>query len=149
MGIIGDAFGKLFEVIWEGIKWIGEFIRDLFQGLIDLIVGFFELIFALIDGLLYFLYMIGVVAVKLFTLFFELAKFLWSLVTGFGRTLASLSYTPQGSSGTAYSGMLGKLFDYLSFLQIDVLAYVLLFVLWYITAITALKLISSIRVGGD
>jgi hypothetical protein len=149
MGIIGDAFGKLFDVIWGVIEWIGSLIRDLFQGLIDLIVGFFKIIYALIDGLLYFLYMIGVLAVKLFLVLGEVGKLLWSLVVGFGKTLVSLSYTPQGSSGSGYSENIGKVFDLLDFFQIDVIAYILLFVLWYTTAISAMKLLSSIRIGGD
>ncbi|GIN62758.1 hypothetical protein J27TS8_27510 [Robertmurraya siralis] len=149
MGIIGDAFGKLFGVIWDGIKWLGNLLWSLFQGLIDIIVGFFEVIYALIAGLLYFLFKIGVLAVKLFTLLLETAKILWSLVVGFGKTLASLAYSPRGGSGTGYSEMLGKLFDNLSLLQINVIAYILLFILWMFTAVGAIKLISSIRVGGD
>lgn len=149
MGIIGDAFGKLFKVIWDGIKWLGNALFSLFQGLVDIIVNFFEVIFAVIAGLLYFLFKIGVLAVKLFQLLFETAKILWSLVVGFGRTLASLSYSPQGSSGTGYSEILGKLFSNLSVLQIDVIAYILLFVIWMFTAVGAIRLVSSIRVGGD
>lgn len=149
MGIIGDAFGKLFKVIWDGIKWLGNQIWSFFQTLIDIIVNFIEVIFALITGFLYFLYKIGVLAVKLFQLLFETAKILWSLVVGFGRTLASLSYTPRGSSGTGYSEILGKLFSNLSVLQIDSIAYILLFVIWMFTAVGAIRLVSSIRVGGD
>lgn len=149
MGIIGDAFGKLFKVIWDGIKWLGNQIWSFFQTLIEIIVNFIEVIFALITGFLYFLYKIGVLAVKLFQLLFETAKILWSLVVGFGRTLASLSYTPRGSSGTGYSEILGKLFSNLSVLQIDSIAYILLFVIWMFTAVGAIRLVSSIRVGGD
>lgn len=149
MGIIGDAFGSLFGVIWDGLKWLGNFIKSLFQGLIDILVNFFKVIYDLIDGLLYFLYKCGVLLVKLFELLLNTAKLLWSLIVGFGRTLASLSYSPRGSSGTGYSEMLGKLFSNLSFLQIDVIAYILLFAIWIITAVAAMKLLSSIRVGGD
>ena len=148
-GIIGDAFGKLFKVIWDGIKWVGNLLKNLFQGLVDIIVGFFLIIYALIDGLLYFLYKIGVLAVKLFILLFETAKLLWAIVVGFAKTLASLAYTPQTTSGTGYSDMLGKLFKNLSVLQIDVIAYILLFVIWMFTAVGAIKLLSSIRVGGE
>jgi hypothetical protein len=149
VGIIGDAFGSLFNVIWDGLKWIGNFIKNLFQGLIDILVGFFKVIYDLIDGLLYFLYQCGVLIVKLFELLLQTAKLLWSLVVGFGKTLASLSYSPRSSSGTGYSEMLGKLFSNLSYLQIDTIAYILLFLLWIFTAIAAMKLLSSIRVGGD
>jgi hypothetical protein len=160
MGIIGDAFQKLFTflgsifsglfgVVWDGIKWLGNFIKSLFQSLLDVLIGFFKAIYALIDGILYLLYMIGVLAVKLFLVIFEAAKILWSLIVGFGRTLASLQYTPRSGSGNGYSEIIGKLFKSLNVLQLDGIAYILLFCLWFMTAITAIKLISSIRVGGD
>ncbi|MEF7566333.1 hypothetical protein V4V35_25420 [Bacillus infantis] len=160
MGVIGDAFKKLFNflkslftnlfgVIWDGIKWIGDVLRKLFQNLIDIIVGFFKVIYALIDGLLYLLYMIGVLAVKLFLVIFEAAKVLWALIVGFVKTLASLKYTPHSSGGNGYSEMIGKIFNALKPMQIDPIAYILLFILWFVTAIAAIKLISSIRVGGD
>lgn len=160
MGIIGGAFKKLFNflaglfgglfgVIWDGIKWIGNLLKKLFQNLLDVIIGFFKVIYALIDGLLYLLYMIGVLAIKLFLVIFEAAKVLWSLIVGFGRTLASLHYSPRASSGNGYSEIIGKLFKNLSVLNLDAIAYILLFCLWFITAITAIKLVSSIRVGGD
>jgi len=149
MGIIGDAFGKLFSLIWQVVLWVGNLIKSLFQGLVDILIGFFKVIYDLIEGLLYLLYMIGVLAVKFFLVIFNGAKLLWSLVVGFGRTLASLSYSPRGGSGNGYSEMIGRLFDNLSVLQLTPIAYILLFALWFITAITAIKLISSIRVGGD
>ena len=145
----GDLFGKLFSVIWEGIKWLGNLLKNLFQGLIDLLIIFFTAIFDVIKGLLYLLYMIGVLAVKLFLVIFEAAKILWSLIVGFGRTLASLNYSPRSGSGHGYSEVMGKLMTNLNVLQIDVIAYIMLFVLWFITAISAMKLISSIRVGGE
>lgn len=160
MNVIGNAFKKLFfflvsifstlfGVIWDGIKWIGNLLRKLFQNLLDVLIGFFKVIYALIDGLLYLLYMIGVLAVKLFLVIFEAAKLLWSLIVGFVRTLASLHYTPRSGSGNGYSEMIGKLFHALQPMQINVVAYILLFILWFVTAIAAIKLISSIRVGGD
>jgi hypothetical protein len=148
-GILGDAFSKLFDLLWAVIEWIGNLIRNLFQTLIDLILLFFEIIFALIDGLLYFLFKIGVLAVKLFQVIFETLKVLYSLVVGFGKTLASLSYTPTSSSGTGYSEMLGMLFQKASVLQLNVIAYILLFIIWMFTAVSAMKLVSSIRIGGD
>lgn len=160
MGIIGDAFGKLFDflyslfaglfgVIWDGLKWVGNLLKKLFQNLVDLLIGFFKVIYALIEGLLYLLYMIGVLAVKLFLVIFEAAKVLWSLIEGFVRTLGSLTYSPRSGGGHGYSEIMGKLFTNLKVLQIDSIAYILLFMLWFVTAIAAIKLISSIRVGGD
>lgn len=148
-GFLGGLFSDLFGILWDVIKWVGSLLKRLFQDLLDVIIGFFEVIYAVIDGLLYLLYMIGVLAVKLFLVIFEAAKMLWSLAVGFTRTLSSLSYTPSGSGGNGYSEYLGKLFKILEPLQINVFGYVLLFMLWFITAIAAMKLISSIRIGGD
>ena len=148
--MIGDAFKKLFDVLWSVITWIGTLLKSLFQGLVDIIIGFFKIIYALIDGLLYFLYKVGILAVKLFLMLFEAAKVLWSLVVGFAKTLASLSYTPRGTSGAGgYSEVFGRLFKMLDSLQIDVIAYILLFIIWISTAVGAIKLVSSIRVGGE
>jgi len=148
--MIGDAFKKLFDVLWSVITWIGTLLKNLFQGLADIIIGFFKIIYALIDGFLYFLYKVGVLAVKLFFMLLEAAKMLWSLVVGFAKTLASLSYTPRGSSGAGgYSEVFGRLFKMLDSLQLDVIAYILLFIIWITTAVGAIKLVSSIRVGGD
>ena len=148
-GFLGDIFGKLFGIIWAAIKWLGNLLKKLFQSLADIFLSFFKVIYALIDGLLYLLYMIGVLAVKLFLVIFEAAKVLWALIVGFARTLASLTYTPKGGGGNGYSDMIGKLFNALKPLQLDPIAYILLFCLWFVTAIAAIKLISSIRVGGD
>ncbi|TRM08790.1 hypothetical protein FH966_14765 [Lentibacillus cibarius] len=149
MGIVGDALSWLGDVISDAVDWLLEGIRGFFQTIIDVIVGFFEVIFAIIQGLLYVIYMIGVLAVKLFHVIFEAAKMLWSLVEGFARTLASLNYDTQATAGHGYSELIGKIFDKLQPLQIEPIAYVLLFMLWFITAISAIKLISSIRIGGD
>lgn len=149
MGVIGDALKWIGDLIWNAIKWVLDGIGNFIQNLIDILIGFFEVIYALIEGLLYFLYMIGVLAVKLFQVILETASILWSLVVGFGRTLASLSYTPRGSGGHGYSETIGKIFKALEHLQLTPIAYILLFILWYITAIAAIRIISSIRVGGD
>lgn len=147
--MISDLFSWLGNLLWGAIEWLFSGLASFLQLLIDIIIGFFEVIFALIAGLLYFLYMISVLAVKLFLVIFETAKILWALVEGFARTLASLSYSPRTASDNGYSEIIGKLFNELDKLQIEPIAYILLFMLWFITAITAIKLVSSIRVGGD
>jgi len=68
MGIIGDAFKKLFGLLWEVIKWIGNLLYKLFKPVIDVFMKVVEVIFALIDAFLYFLYSIGLVVTKLFIL---------------------------------------------------------------------------------
>lgn len=149
MGIIGDALSWIGGLLWDVITWLFDGFKGLIQTLIDVIVGFFQIIVDLIQGALYLLYMIGVLAVKLFQVLFEAGTMLWSLIVGFGRTLASLSYSPRGSGGNGYSEMIGKIFEKLQPLHIEPIAYILLFIVWFTTAISAMKLLSSIRVGGD
>lgn len=150
-GNIADFFSWLGQLIWDAIKWLGNLLKDLFYALMDLLLSFFEVIYALIDGLFYFLYNIGLIAVKLFLVFFEVAKLIFSFFVGFARTLASLFYVPRTSSGTGYSETIGKLFHALenAGLQLNVVAYILLFGIWIFTAVQVIKLLSGLRVGGD
>lgn len=147
LGIIGDAFKKLFDVIWDVIKWIGRQIANLFQFLIDILIAFFKVIYDLIAGLLYFLYKIGVLAVKLFQLFLETAQLLWSFVVGLIRTMGQLVFSPIVSSpNNAYSGMIGNVMTQANTVfQLNSVAYILLFVIWVSTAVSAIKLLSSIK----
>lgn len=172
MGILGDSFGRLFTTIWDGIKWLGnsiknffialfdviwsaikwlgELIGKLFKALLELLISFFKVIYDLIDAFLYFLYNIGLVAVKIFQIFFEVGKLIVSFFVGLGRTLQSLAYVPRSGGGHGYSETIGKVFNAAAGpLQLNVIAYILLFGIWIFTAIQVIKLLSSLRVGGD
>ena len=151
MGIIGDAFGKLFDALWMVISWLGRQIAKLFQSLFDLLISFFTFFFDLIAGLLYLLFKIGVLAVKLFQVILAAAQMLWSFVVGLIRTMGQLVFNPIGKSpNNAYSGMIGDVMTQANVaLQLTPIAYILLFVIWISAAISAIKLISSIRVGGE
>ena len=151
MGIIGDAFGKLFSVIWTVITWLGKQIAKLFQSLFDLLINFFLFFYDLIAGLLYLLFKIGVLAVKLFQVLLAAGQMLWSFVVGLIKTMGQLVYSPIGQSpNNAYGGMIGRVMTQAdSALQLTSIAYILLFVIWISAAISAIKIISSIRVGGD
>lgn len=150
MGILGDAFSKLFSVIWSGLKWLGTQIQNLFKKLLEVIISFFRFIYYMIDGFLYFLFSVGVVAVKVFLIFFELGKVLISIFVGFGKTLASFTYIQRSSSGNGYSDTIGRIMTAANdSLQLDVIAYILMFVIWFVWVVSAMKLLSSIRVGGD
>lgn len=140
-----DVFENFFDFLYDLFAWIGELLQRLFQSLINVLVSFFEVIYDLLRGLLYLLYMIGVLAVKLFMLLLNLASLLWSFIEGFGRTVASLFYTERTSSGHGYSEMMGKVADSLNVLQLDVFAYILLFLIWIMTALGVMSVIGSLR----
>lgn len=140
-----DAFSQLFRMLYELFVWLGQLLQRLFQSLIDVLVSFFMVIYDLIRGLMYLLYMIGVLAVKLFTVLFELAKLLWAFVQGFARTIASLFYTERESSGHGYSEMMGRIVDSMDVLQLDVVAYILLFIIWIMTALGVMRVIGTLK----
>lgn len=147
--ILWEVAKWIGELLWEVIKWIGELLWTLLTALFDFLMVFFQFIYDLVAGLLYFLYQIGVVAVKVFTLFLELALLIWSFIVGLLTTLASLQYSPSGSGGNGYSDMIGKLFTAAEPLQLNVVAYILLAIIWVFTAIQTIKILSGLRVGGD
>lgn len=151
MGIIGDAFGKLFSVLWMIITWLGRQIGKFFQSLFDLLIGFFKVIYDLIAGLLYLLFKIGQLAVKLFQVLLEAMQLLWSFIVGLIKTMGQLVYNPiSHSPNNAYGSMIGNVMTQANgALQLSSIAYILLFVIWISAAISAVKIISSIRVGGD
>lgn len=172
MGFLGNLFSNLFTTIWNGFKWIGNtvgnffswlggliwsvfewmggLVADLFGALFDLLIDFFTFIFDLIGVLGYFLYQIGLLVAKVFIIFFELLKLIYSFFVGLGQTLSSLSYTPQSSGGHGYSQMIGQLFSYADeSLQLSVIAYILLFAIWIFTAVQVIHLLSSIRGSGE
>lgn len=147
--LIWNAVKWLGDVLWDVIKWLGKLLVKLFQSLIDVLVAFFQVIYDVIKSIMYLFYQIGVLAYELFMVILMAAKMLYSLILGFFRTLGSLVYTPRSSGGNGYSEMLGKIMNATAPLQLDVVAYILLFIIWLTTAIAAIKMISSIRVGGD
>jgi len=149
MGIITDGFGKLFNVLWSVVEWLFAGLIEIIQPIFDLLITMLTFTFQLTWALYYLLYMIGVLAVKLFFIMFEAGKILMSLIVGFWNTLGSLFYSPASSGGHGYSEVIGRLFQKLEVLQLDSIAYILSFSLWFITAVAAMKLISSIRVGGS
>ena len=147
---IGGFFSWLGRLIWQAVEWVGGLLVDLFTSLFNLLLSFFTFIFDLIGVFGYFLYQIGLLAAKIFMIFFELLKLIYSFFVGLGQTLASLTYTPQGSGGHGYSQMIGQVFSYAdSSLQLNVIAYILLFAIWIFTAIQVIHLLSTIRGSGD
>lgn len=140
-----DSINNLFQLIYNFAKWLGDLLQRLVQSLINVLIGFFQVIYDLIRCVLYLIYMIGVLAVKLFLVLWELAKLLYSFVVGLGRTVASLFYTPKQSGGHGYSEMMGTIFSKMDALQLNVIAYILLFIIWVFVAITVVKIVGTMK----
>lgn len=155
-GLIGGLFSKLFSLIWNVITWIGNLIWNavkwvidqiaaLFNILFDILTNFFQLIFDLVAAVIYFVYNVGLLLVKFFELIIKIGQLLWSFVVGLTRTIGQLFYVSNGSTN-AYSNEIGQVLTYASkYLQLSVLAYILLFLIWIGTAVSVVKLISSLK----
>ena len=139
------AFSQLFNLLYQLFIWLGQLLARLFQALIDVLVSFFMVIYDLIRGLMYLLYMIGVLAVKLFQVLFELAKLLWAFIQGFARTIGSLFYNELPASGHGYSEMMGRIIGAMDVLQLNVVAYILLFLIWIGTVFSVMSIIGSLK----
>lgn len=145
VNFLKSAIQTVIDVIQDGLIWLGQLLQRLIQALIDVLVAFFNVIYDAIRCVLYLIYKIGVLAVKLFQVLWELAKLLYSFVVGLGRTVASLFYTPRSTGGHGYSTEIGRVARSLEVLQLDVVAYILLFIIWVFTAISVVKLIGTIK----
>lgn len=148
-GLIKDGFQSLMDFLFDCFKWLGQLLARLFQGLIDVLVSFFMVIYELIKGLLYLLYMVGVCAAKLFLILWEIAKLVWSFIVGLTNTFQSIFFVPSTSSGHGYSAMMGRVASSLDVLQLDVLAYILMFGIWLFGAFGVIRVFGSLRGVGD
>lgn len=148
-GFLKDAFQSLMDFLFDCFAWLGQLLSRLFQALIDVLVSFFMVIYELIKGLLYLLYMIGVCAAKLFLILWEVAKLVWAFVVGLTNTFQSIFFTPGPGSGNGYSAMMGRVASSLNVLQLDVVAYILLFAIWLFGAFGVIRIFGSLRGAGD
>ena len=93
--------------------------------------------------------MIGVCAAKLFLILWEVAKLIWAFIVGLTTTFQSIFFTPGAGSGHGYSAMMGRVANSLGVLQLDVVAYILLFAIWLFGAFGVIRLFGSLRGAGD
>lgn len=140
-------FTNLFSTV---TKWIGAFFEKFFETLIDFLKLLFKPFLIIIAFIFYFLYELGSVIVLLFKFFLGIGKVMFSLITGIFKTIAGFSYTPSAPTGT---GRWASIFENLSahgltFLQLDNLAYILMFGIWFGTAFLAIRILSNLRGGG-
>lgn len=144
-----DAFQMLMNFLKNLFQWLGQLLAKLFQALIDVLVTFFMVIYELIKGFLYLLYMIGVCAAKLFMILWEVAKLIWAFIVGLTNTFKSVFFTPGPTAGHGYSSMMGRVAQSLDVLQLDVVAYILLFGIWLFGAFGVIRIFGSLRGAGD
>lgn len=136
-------FGRLFE-------FLGNLFGYLFQQLFNFLKFLFRPLFILIGIIFYVLYKLGVLAVLLLQVFLAIGKLFFALVKGIFVTLAGFSFTPSSTrSDGQWTSIFTNVVDGLGSYQLDTLAYVLLFLVWFGTGWAAIRTLSSIRNGGE
>lgn len=147
LSLIFNAIYTFFKnLVTAGLTWIGEFFSSAFQKLIDFFKILLQPIFIVVALLFYFIYKLGILLGLLFQVFLGIGKIVFSLVAGITKTIAGFSYAPSGGVGGTWGSIFGNIAEHgLSFLQIDIFAYILLFGIWFGTAFSAISIMSSIR----
>jgi hypothetical protein len=151
---ISSGLGWLGRKITDLFSWLGGLLWQLLQSLLDgiaaILKAIFKPIFDIIAAFFYFIgkliYLLALLVQLIIQIVHVLLSFAWGLI----KTLAGLSY----SGGTvALPGGVAEPFSHmqpvLSMLQLDKLAYVLLFAVWLFTAYAVIKITGNFAGGGN
>jgi hypothetical protein len=139
----------MFHAIADGFNYLWGFLARLADWLLDGLAYLFSPIFDLLAGIFYFLYMIGVVLVKVVTVVLALGKLLIGLCTGLFKTITGLSFSGRPAIlPDSYNDVFARLQPVLNTLQLDKVAYLITFAIWIATAFASIKIIGNMRGGG-
>lgn len=134
---IADGFGYLFGLLGNLALFLLNGIMKIFQPVLDLI-----------GALFYFIFKLGVVLVKVINLVLSVGRLLLGLLTGLFKTLAGFSFT--GTPATvpgSYQDTFSHIRPLLQQLQLNNLAYVIIFTIWLLTAMAAIRKIRNLGGG--
>lgn len=138
----------MFRAIADGFNWLFDLLGTLFSRLMDGLWWLLQPIFDLVMIIFEFVYWIGVIIVKIILLVFGVGKFLIGLVAGLFTTIFGLGFTGKVSNLPAsYADVYTHIKPYLNSLQLDKVAYIMQFSIWFFTGLTALKIIGNMRGG--
>ncbi|WP_146767230.1 hypothetical protein [Paenibacillus sp. YN15] len=85
----------------------------------------------------------------LLQLLLGIGKLFYSLVKGIFLTMAGFSFTPTDRNDGQWTSIFNNVAEGLQYFQLDVLAYVLIFIIWFTAGFAAIRILSSIKGGGD
>ncbi|WP_127490224.1 hypothetical protein [Paenibacillus ehimensis] len=143
---IGSFFQNLFKTLFG---WIADLFGYLFQKLFDFLKFLLNPVLIVIALIFYFLYKLAALVLLLLQVLLAIGKLFVSMIKGLFMTLAGFSYTPTVRSDGQWSSIFSNLNRGLGDYQLDNLAYVLLFIIWFGTAFAAIRILSSMKGGDD
>lgn len=151
-------------MIAQVLNWIAEFFTRitsatfgylaklfgyLFQKLFDLLKLLFNPIFIVVAILFYFLYKLAELAISILSVFLAIGKLFFAFVTGIFLTLGGFTFSGTPRSDGSWSNVFANVVTGLDTYQFDIVAYILLFLIWFSTGFAAIRILSSMRGGGE
>lgn len=150
--MIARFLGSIFDFGMNMLKvlfgWISNLLGYLFQKLIDFLIFLFKPVLIVIALIFYFIFKLGVLVVLLLKILLGIGKIFVALLKGIIATIAGFSWTPSARSDGQWTSIFHNLSDGMSGYQLDNVAYVLMFLIWFITAFAAIKIITTMSLGG-
>lgn len=146
LGWIGWFFQNLFKVTFS---FLGNLFGYLFQKLIDFLTILFRPVLIVVALLFYIIYQVGVLVVKLLQVLLGIGKIFIALLKGIIATLAGFTWSPGARNDGQWTSIFQNLSDGMSSYQLDNVAYVLMFLIWFGTAFAAIRIITSMSAGGE
>lgn len=139
----------MFRAIADGFNYLFDLLASLFRKLLNGLYWMLQPLFSVLQIIFDFIVYIGIIIGKIVYLVFTVCKLLIGLVAGLMKTIFGFGYTGKG---VLLPGKYQAAFDHISpwmgTLQMDRLAYILKFAIWFATAFIAIKIIGGMR-GGE
>ncbi|WP_068505870.1 hypothetical protein [Paenibacillus kribbensis] len=137
-------FERLFHRLLEFISYL---LGIMFQALFDFLKFLLRPVFVVIALVLYLVYKIAMIAWLLIQVFFIIGKIIVAIVKGIFVTLAGFTYVARSPDDGVWSPIIRNVAQGLDYFQIDIIAYVLLFLIWFGVAWGVIRIIGSIQMG--
>lgn len=149
-GFIQGAVNGIGSVIYGAAKWLAGVFSSLFQGLGNFIGQIFAGINYLVQGILSFFTHVFSLIGLVFQLLVGVFHVLFAYADGLITTLSGLTY--NNSSPTLpsdVSSAFQQMQPIFTLLQLDTLAYILHFAIWFFTAWAIVKMLGNFGMGGE
>ena len=139
----------MFRAIADGFNYLYSHLITLLGKLLDGLLWLLQPLFDLIGLIFGLVYWIGVIIVKIVMLVIGIGKLLVGLIAGLFSTIIGFSYSGSTTNlPSSYSEVYTHIRPILKTIQLDKIAYLMQFAVWFGTAFMALQIIGSMRGGG-
>ena len=150
-GFIQGAVNGIGSVIFGAVKWLANAISSLFQALGNMLGSLFSGINYLVQGIVSFFSHVFTLIQLVFQLLVSVFHLLFAFIGGLITTLSGMTYNNSSPSlPSDVSSAFTQMQPIFKLLQLDTLAYVLHFAVWFFTAWVVVNMLGNFgALGGD